>query len=125
MIVVTNVRTVLHDDDVNSRVRVMSRHEPIGEAVTFEAPHEAIRVTTEMIDGRVFKNAYGWDVTIGWDKAAQESLGLPFKAFEEQRRQINSLKGRLANAEAEVRCLQGQCNMEKGIMESFIKYQKG
>lgn len=124
MIVVTGIKTVLVDDSIDNRARVMNRNATIAVEHTFETPHEApIRVTTEMIDGKVFKNAHGWPITIGWDKAAQESLGLPFKHFEEQESKIRSLQRQLDAANHLVRKYRDQCSRENSIMETFARHQ--
>lgn len=94
MIVVTNVKTVMIDNELH-RTHVTRRDGLLCRAETFEAPYELVRVTTEMIEGKRFKNAYGWEVTIGWDKQTQESLGLSFEVFENQERKINNLQHQL------------------------------
>ena len=66
-------------------------------------PVEHVEVTREMIRGRTFINERGERLCIGMSKQVQDSIGLPFRAFENMSQRIemdaitiSQLRGRSA-----------------------------
>lgn len=52
---------------------------------------DKFKATEVTIEGRRFRNSEGENVVIGWDEGTQQALGLPFKVFESQEKQIGLL----------------------------------
>lgn len=51
------------------------------------------QIHEEIVRGRRFRNAKGYDVVIGITKEVQDTIGLPFEAFDTMERLVNdSLK---------------------------------
>lgn len=84
MILIKDIKIIeTHNRDHFHRIDHYGSMPTIG---VYDDGSEFYEVTTEMVEGKRFYNTYGLDVVIGWDKATQEALGLPFQVFEAQER---------------------------------------
>lgn len=95
MILVTDLKiAVTHDKDRYFPYVELYRHPPlvgVYDPRSDEDPFtKPIEVTIEQVRGQKFINRFGIPVVIGWDKATQEALGLPFDVYESMERRRKS-----------------------------------